>query len=115
MAPIQTAKSNIGAMPHTVQSTNAGDSISLVADIVHVRSPKGRTQILRVSFCVPVAALKYSSAAAAIAARSIVPAAVRKSSGARGYARPVSATKPAAVVALPMRCVPIAIGRGKRM
>ena len=24
MAPIQTAKSNIGAMPHTVQSTNAG-------------------------------------------------------------------------------------------
>jgi hypothetical protein len=24
MAPIQTAKSSIGAMPHTVQSTNAG-------------------------------------------------------------------------------------------
>ena len=67
-----------------------------------------RTERQPVSFCVPVATLKCSSAAAAIAARSIVPTAVPDWRGARGNERPDSATKRAAVVALPMRCVPIA-------
>jgi hypothetical protein len=48
-----------------------GDSISLVAGLVHVRSLTGRTPTKPVSFCVPVAARKYLSAAAAIAAISI--------------------------------------------
>ena len=92
-----------------------GGSISLVVDFVHVRSPKARTQRQPVSFCVSVAALKCSSVAAAIAVRSIVPTAVPDWRGARGNARPDGATKRATAAASSMRCVPVAIARGKRM
>jgi hypothetical protein len=90
-------------------------NISRVVDFVHVRSPMARTQRQPVSFCVSVAALKCSSAAAAIAVRSIVPTAVRDWRGASGNARLDSATKRATAAASSMRCVRIAIARGKRM
>lgn len=92
-----------------------GGSISLVVDFVHVRSAKARTQRQPVSFCVSVAALKRSSVAAAIAVRFIVPTAVPKWPGAIGNARPDGATKRATAAASSMRCVPVAIARGKRM
>ena len=52
MAPIQTAKSNIGAMPHTVQSTNAGTvSHSLPASSTSAARRDGRQPSPFLSVC----------------------------------------------------------------
>lgn len=52
MAPIQTAKSNIGAMPHTVQSTNAGTvSHSLPASSTSAARRDGRQPRPFLSVC----------------------------------------------------------------
>jgi hypothetical protein len=52
MAPIQTAKSNIGAMPHTVLSTNAGTvSHSLPASSTSGARRDGRKPSAFLSVC----------------------------------------------------------------
>jgi hypothetical protein len=115
MAPIQTAKSNIGAMPHTVLSTNAGTvSHSLPASSTSGARRDGRKPSAFLSVC----SLPHSSAHLQLlrSRPDLLRRRLCPSRPARGAARgPTALPNEPPWSRCPTRCVPIAIGRGKRM